>query len=234
MLFDKLDSTLMKQALIARLQFSLGYRLIAAAIKASKQQPIDFETKKPSEQAADALKESKKTFATFQDYCMANSYQVDDLKTIITSYVAGTGKQTKTTPDVLELRSKFFAKTKELSTEEATKLREKLMAEQAERVEELNAEFLDLTVYTNGFFRHEVAIGNHTQIEDYEEKFIDIEDIIPDSWVIEKYPLVANSQRNFWRKYPITPKIDAEIMMILLDEDLIATENKRRTFDKAA
>jgi hypothetical protein len=75
-----------------------------------------------------------------------------------------------------------------------------------------------LTIYTNGYYINDGAIGNNEETI-HEDSFIDIEDIIKDSWVIENYPKAVKSQTDYWSKYNNWD--DGETILIAADIEQI-------------
>ena len=220
MLFDNLDSMLMKQALMAKLQYSLGYRLIAAVLKANKPPTRNFETGEVDDSAKDALKHAKRVFISFNDYCLTHGYQIDDIEAVIASYVAGTGKQPSNLPkEVISLRAKVAGIKEDRLQAAADKARTIAIAKQEEELNKLKAGFMDLTIYANGYYHTDAALDNSGNNE-HEDSYIDPEDIITDSWVVENYPKVVKSQVTFWQRYNNWD--DAELHLIDSDQKTIA------------
>ena len=153
MLFDTLCSTVIKQNLMAKMQFSLGYRLVGAVLSAAKPRKLDFETSELDIKPDIALKEAKKAFASFGDYCLTYGYQIDPISSIIESYVKGTGKQPfNASKHVLDLRAKISGLTVDKLKTAADTARLKAIAVQEEAIHELAAEFMDIQVYLNGYY----------------------------------------------------------------------------------
>lgn len=209
MLFDTLDSTLMKQALASKMQYRLGFTMIAAAKKAALVQPLNFETQEPDNTAATLLKAAKKAFASFQEYCETNAYQVDPLESIIQSFVASTGKPVQSSPELVNLRAKVSGMNVVSLHAAADKQRVILLAKAQEQMLKLKAEFFDLTIYNNGF---------------YEDERTDIEDILVDEWVVLNYPKVVKSQCTFWSKYNNWD--DAELIIMDSDQQTLNASGK--------
>ena len=209
MIFNNLDSTLMKSALASKMQYKLGFTMIAAAKKASDVQPISFETKTPDESASIALKEAKKAFASFQEFCDTEMYTVDSLDTIILIFVASTGKPIHSSPDVVSLRSKVSGMNESKLHAAADSQRTIAIGKAEEQMLKIKAEFNDLTIYNNGF---------------YNDERTDIEDIFTDEWVVLNYPKVVKSQCTFWSKYNNWD--DAELVMMDSDQQAIDASGK--------
>ena len=192
---------------MAKMQFSLGYRLVGAVLSAAKVRKMDFETSELDIKPDIALKEAKKAFASFGDYCLTYGYQIDPISSIIESYVKSTGLSHTPVPKaVLSLRAKVSGLSEEkLKTTQDT-ARLKAIAIQEEAVHNLAAEFKDIQVYINGY---------------YDTEQTDIEDIILDSWVVENYPKVLKSQTAYWSRFNNWD--DAELVMIDSDQQILAT-----------
>jgi ElaB/YqjD/DUF883 family membrane-anchored ribosome-binding protein len=231
MLFNDLSSDLMKQALVAKMQYSLGYKMIAAVLRAANP-VINFETKAIDDTFNDAAKLAKKTFASYQDFVHTNGYQVDSITQIIESYVKGTGLNLTQTPkEVLDNRAKLSGRSVESLKSRADAAREVQIAKKQEEINKLAAEFQDITIYANAYYNHNAAIGNNDHNADFEDTYVDIEDILVDSWVIDTYPKCVKSQEAFWSRY--NNYDDAEIVLILADNDLIASISEKRKLKAA-
>lgn len=220
MLFENLDSYVIKQSLMAKLQYSLGFRMIAAVKKAHQVQPINFETGKPDDSAAIALKRAKRAFISFQDYCATHAYQIDPLEAIIESYIKSTGKQPSNTPaEVIAARAKISGMNIEKLHAESDKARERAIGKQEEELNKLKADFVDLQIYTNGFFHTDAALDNSGE-NDHEDSYLDMEEVITDSWVAENYPKALKSQVAYWTRWNNWD--DGEVLMIASDQETIA------------
>jgi hypothetical protein len=207
MLFDTLCSTVIKQNLMAKMQYSLGYRLVGAVLSAAKPRKLDFETSELDIKPDIDLKEAKKAFASFGDYCLTYGYTIDPISSVIESYIKGTGKQPSNTPkDVLSLRAKVSGLSEDKLKQSQDAQRLKAIAVQEEAINSLRAEFMDIQVFFNGF---------------YDVDQTDIEDIILDSWVIENYPKVLKSQTSYWSRFNNWD--DAELILIEEDQNTLAS-----------
>jgi hypothetical protein len=221
MLFDNLDSIVIKQALMAKLQFSLGYRLIAAVLKANKPPVQNFETGLEDDSPKDALKHAKRAFITFNDYCMTHGYQVDTIEAVIESYVKGTGRQpSNIPPETIALRAKIAGMKEDKLKSSADKAREIAIGKQQEQLEKLKAEFMDLTIYANGYYHTDAALDNSGNNE-HEDSYLDIDEIITDSWIVENYPKAVASQTKYWSRYNNWD--DAEVLLISSDQETLTT-----------
>jgi hypothetical protein len=207
------------------MQFSLGYRMIAATLKAVNP-PMDFETGAVDEKPAAAAKHAKRMFASFQDYVNTNGYDVDSIDSIIESYIKGTGLQLTQTPDtVINLRAKVSGLNASTLKSKADQAREIAIAKKQEEINKIAAEFKDLTIYNNAYYIHSGAISNSDALE-VEDSYIDIEEIILNDWVAENYPKVLKSQINYWTRFNNWD--DAELVLIDSDQQTLESFNKKK------
>ena len=219
MLFDNLYSEVIKQSLMAKLQYSLGYKLIAAVKRAKLPTPMNFETGLPDDTNKDALKYAKRAFVSFGDYCMTQGYQIDTIEAIIESYIKGTGKQpSNTNAEIINARARISGLSPEKLQMTANNTRERAIAKQKEDMESLKAEFMDLEIYNNGFYQQDVALDN-SGLNDHNDSYIDTGDLIKNSWVIENYPKAVKIQIAYWTRWNNWD--DAEVMLIEEDQKTI-------------
>jgi len=219
MLINNLMSDLAKEKLAQKMQYKLGYTLLSAVRKAAKQQPLDFETKAPSTEAADSLKLAKKRFASFQDYCQTNSWQVDTLEAIIQSFINNSGKPVgHVDADVIKQRAKLSGLSLDKLSASADQARLVAIGQAEEEFAHLKGELMDLTIYANGFYHNDAAISNMPE-DDMGDPYVDLEDIMVDGWIVENYPKVVKSQTAFWNKYNRWD--DAEASFMSADMEMI-------------
>lgn len=214
MLFTNLSSEVIKAGLIARFAFSLGFKLIAAAQRAKRPQELNFETGAPDYTPQDNLKTAKRNWAIFKEFSDTHNYPISSLSDIAEAYAKSTNKPVVTSDAaMLALRAKISGISPALLQDKENKLRVLAVAKQQETLKALVTELDDLVNYTNAWY--EDSTGTHGD----EETTIEIDDIIPDSWVNDTYPKILKSQVAFWTKYNNWD--DAEVCLIAADQELL-------------
>jgi hypothetical protein len=203
MLFDLLNSEVIKQGLISKLQFSLGYKLIASHLKTLQPPKLDFETKEIDTTPLTQAMQAKRKFAEFQDYCATHGYMVSELPEIVASYVNSSNRPVQATnQDIIALRAKISGKSQQDLYEKAEKLNLTLKAKLEEKVHKILSEMQDI----------------HTYIET-EDTAMDMDEVILDDWVKLNYEKVLKSQTAYWSRY--NNWNDAELVLIEADLQLL-------------
>lgn len=209
MLFDQLLSQKMKQGLIAKRQYTLGYNLFTAynkaeAIKKFEHGIVDFETHRADEKPQDKLRLAKKHFAEFGAYCQTHSFRIaplkqvieQNLKTHLTKSQIITNSETNAL--IAEVTGTFL---KDLAASREKKI-EVEKAKYQEKAHQFLVEMTDIDVYL-----------------DAEGDTIEIEELMPDHWIISKFDECLKSLSYNWEKYGNWDT--AELVLIKSDQQLI-------------
>lgn len=225
MLFSQLSSELMKASLISKLAYSVGFKAIAASIKAKKplmplmedgcnEGKMDYS---PIEQAT----QRKKEWACLVEFAQTHSYKIDDIGTIAQAYVKGSGKPIqKVSTDIVNLRAIVSGTSIAGLHHAVDKQREVAIAKTVEMIKGIVSEFSDIGEYANEWYQDDVEDeeGNHHSGL-LQRESVSIEKILLNDWVVENYPKVVKSQCAYWQRYQNWD--DAELIMMAADQQLI-------------
>lgn len=223
MLFDQLNSNLIKSGIISRLAFSLGFKLINTAQRAKRERiykPLDFELGTPETSAQEEHELARRNWSEFKAYAESNSFPIETLGTIAEAYIRGAGKPiTTASPAVLSLRASVSGKTIAGFKASEDKARLVTLAKAEEQVNSIVASMQDLDCYANDFY-------NHCHIDDFGalvSSSVEIQDIITDEFCLLTYPKILKSQLTFWERFNNWD--DAELVLIQADQALLASSN---------
>lgn len=212
MLFTNLSSHIIKSGLVSRYAFSLGFKLIAAALQAKRPQQLDFETGAVDYTPQDNLKQAKRNWAIFKEFAETHNFPHSELAEIAEAYAKSTNKPVVTaSSDMVALRARISGLSTTSLQAAENKQRDIAVARQRETLQALICELDNLTLYTNEWFQTgQDEDTDHTMEED---------DILPDAWVNDTYPKILKSQVAFWTKYNNWD--DAEVCLIAADQELL-------------
>src|ERR1035437_3591947 len=158
MLFTQLSSELMKASLISKLAYSIGFKAIAASIKAKKPLVLALENGcnegnldySPIEQAT----QRKKEWACLVEFAQTHSYKLDDIGTIAQAYVKGSGKPIqKVSTDIVNLRAMVSGLSIAGLHQAVDKQREVAIAKTGELMKGIVSEFSDIGEYANEWYQ---------------------------------------------------------------------------------
>lgn len=212
MLFNNLSSQVIKSGLVSRYAYSLGFKLIATAIKAKKPLELNIETGSLDYSPQEALKLAKRNWAIFKEFAETHGFPVDDLAEIAGAYAKSTNKPViSASSDVVALRAKISGISTTLLQDKENKQRIIAVEKQQESLKALITDLDNLTLYTNDWY--------NTGVEGDEENTIEEDDIMPDIWINDTYPKILKSQVAFWTKYNNWD--DAEVCLIAADQTLL-------------
>jgi hypothetical protein len=220
MLFNTLESATIKQGVISRLAFSLGFKLINSTIQAKREQtfkPLNFDTGELDYSKQQQAEICKRNWAEFKTYCETNSYTIDTLEVIAQAYTKGKGKQaTNVNNDVVALRARVTGLSIATLKDKADQARVKAIAKAEEQTKHIVAELSDVTTYANAWY--------HTcHVDDFgglASSSVEIRDILTDEFIVTTYPKVLKNQCEYWQKWNNWD--DAELVLISSDQLTLA------------
>jgi hypothetical protein len=217
MIFTQLSSSVIRNGLVSKLAFSLGFKLIASHLKA--QRPLNFKSENgcftneydytPKEEAELA----KRKWVEFKEWAESNDYSISTIEEIAEAYMKGVGKPlVKADEAVLSLRARVSGSNVAQVKLAANKAQEQAASKIQEQVARIVAEFSDIKTYANEWY--------HTGAEGDDSTLMELSDIILDDWVAENLPKVIKAQVAYWTKYNNWD--DTELVFIEADQQLVA------------
>ena len=213
MKYEYILSNTIRNALVSKMNFSLGFSLISATLKAKRPLQTKMDTEGELDYSPiEAAKLAKIKWQVFQDHVRTLDVVVTPLSEIIESYIKSSRKTVQHAPDsVLAIRARVSGCSIEQLRNQAEAGAKVAEAKLRAAVAKCAEDFSDLESYTNEWYS---SVG----IEDHEEKsvYIELDDIFTDAWVVDKYEDAVKSQTAYWSKYNNWD--DAEL--VLIDEDL--------------
>jgi hypothetical protein len=216
-LFDKLSSELIKEQLIARFVYTIGFKAINACLKAQpylkENKPLPLIDGYIDETILNNATTAKRQWACLQDFAATKGYRIDNIEAVAEAFIKGTGKPTEKTNDhITSLRASVSGMSETALKAQANKQRLTDIAKKEEEVNSIITEFADIKEYANIWYIE-------SDLGDVQPNSVDIEDFLSDEWVHETYPKIVKTQCAFWNKYNNWD--DAELVLIDADNQLI-------------
>ena len=213
MLFTNLSSEVIKTGIIQRLAFSVGFKAIAAGIKAKKPLPLNFETGEKDYTPIVEAGRAKKAWAVLVEFAATYDYKIESIEVIAEKYCSSSNKPVvKADAAMLARRAKIAGASLDSLSTSNSKKQEIAQAVLKEKVNAIVADFSDIAEYANDWY-------TQGDLGDIKVASVDIEEILTDEWVSETYPKIVKSQVAFWTRYNNWD--DVELIFIEADQELL-------------